>query len=107
MGDTSNSKTANANWPVNDPGDGRNPTYFENPMIDALVAVTMELGAAQWVQGERLRIIEHLLTKHGAVTTEMIEKHIPTDAERAATKKARDEFVSRIYGAFAKLGAPN
>ena len=45
-----------ANWPVNDPGDGRNPVYFENPMIDALVTVTMELGAAQWVQQERLRI---------------------------------------------------
>lgn len=90
-------------WPVTDPGDGRNPTYFENPMIDALVTVTMELGAAMWVQGERLRIIEQLLSKHGAVTTEMIEKHVPSDAERAAAKKARDAFIDRIYGAFARL----
>jgi hypothetical protein len=94
----------NKTWPVQDPGDGRNPTYFENPMIDALVTVTMELGAAQWVQAERLRIIEQLLTKHGAVTTEMIEKYVPSDTERAAAKRARDAFIGRIYGAFERLG---
>ena len=94
---------ADSKKPVMDPGDGRNPVYFEDPMIDALVSVTMELGAAQWVQHERLRIIEKLLTEHGAVTTEMIEKYAPSDAEREAAKKARDEFIGRIYGAFSKL----
>lgn len=91
-------------WPINDPGDGKNPQYFDSPMIDALVSVTMELGAAQWVQAERLRIIEQLLTKYGAVTTEMIEKYVPSDAERAAAKKVRDDYVGRIFGAFARLG---
>ncbi len=64
-------------WPGQDPGDGRNPTYFDNPKIDALVSVTMELGAEQWVQAERLRIIEKLLTDNGVVTTEMIENMCP------------------------------
>ncbi|MDX2142314.1 MAG: hypothetical protein SFV19_03065 [Rhodospirillaceae bacterium] len=90
-------------WPVMDPGDGRNPVYFDNPMIDALVSVSMELGAAQWVQHERLRIIEKLLTEKGVVTTEMIEKYVPSDADRAAAKTERDAFIGRIYGAFSKL----
>ncbi|PHX98482.1 MAG: hypothetical protein CK529_12835 [Rhodospirillaceae bacterium] len=91
------------NWPVNDPGDGRNPVYFENPMIDALVTVTMELGAAQWVQQERLRIIEKLLTEKGVVTTEMIEKYVSSEDERQAARKNRDAHVTRLYGAFTKL----
>ncbi|MDX2224614.1 MAG: hypothetical protein SFV21_17815 [Rhodospirillaceae bacterium] len=90
-------------WPVMDPGDGKNPVYFDNPMIDALASVTMELGAALWVQTERLRVIERLLTQNGAVTTEMIEKYVPSDAERAEAKKARDAFINRVYGAFSRL----
>ena len=90
-------------WPVQDPGDGRNPVYFENPMIDALVSVTMELGAAQWVQQERLRIMEKLLTDKGVVTTDMIEKYVPSEDERLATKKNRDAYIGRLYGAFSKL----
>jgi len=90
-------------WPVKDPGDGRNPVYFDNPMIDALVSVTMELGAAQWVQTERLRIMEKLLTDKGVVTTEMIEKYVPSEAERQAAKKNRDAYINRIYSAFSRL----
>ncbi len=92
-----------SSWPVQDPGDGRNPVYFENPVIDALIAVTMELGAAQWVQTERQRIMEKLLTEKGVVTTEMIEKYVPSEEERQATKKNRDAYIGRIYSAFAKL----
>ncbi len=91
--------------PVMDPGDGKNPVYFDNPMIDALVSVVMELGAAQWVQHERLRIMEKLLSEKGLVTTEMIEKYAPSDEERNAAKTARDEFIGRIYNAFSKLNA--
>jgi hypothetical protein len=90
-------------WPVRDPGDGKNPVYFDNPMIDALVTVTMELGAAQWVQAERLRIMEKLLTDKGVVTTEMIEKYVPSEEERQATKKNRDAYIGRIYAAFGRL----
>ncbi len=89
--------------PVMDPGDGKNPVYCDNPIIDALISVVMELGAAQWVQHERLRIMEKLLSEKGLVTTEMIEKYAPSDDERAAAKKARDEYIGRIYNAFAKL----
>lgn len=89
---------------VRDPGDGKNPIYFENPMIDALVSVTMELGAAQWVQHERLRIIEKLLSENGAVTTQMIEAYKPSDEERATAKKARDAYIARVFAPFSKLG---
>jgi hypothetical protein len=78
------------------------PAFFDNPAIDNLIAVTLELGAEVWVLRERQRIMEQLLTTHGKVTTEMIEQHMPSPQEQARSKAGRDEFVNRVYAAFAR-----
>jgi hypothetical protein len=82
------------------------PAFFDNPVIDHLVTVTLELGAELWVQRERLRIIEQLLTTHGVVTTGMIERHVPSEEEQARVRAERDAFVQRLYGAFARETVP-
>ena len=78
------------------------PAFFDNPAIDNLIAVVLELGAELWVLRERQRITEQLLTTHGKVTTEMIEQHMPSPEEQARSKAERDEFVNRVYAAFAR-----
>lgn len=78
------------------------PAFFDNPAIDNLIAVTLELGGEVWVLRERLRIMEQLLSTHGKVTTDMIEQYMPSAEEIARTKIARDEFVNRVYAAFAR-----
>lgn len=78
------------------------PAFFDNPAIDNLIAVTLELGAEVWVLRERLRLMEQLLTTHGKVTTEMIEQHLPSAEEQARNKAERDAFVNRVYAAFAR-----
>jgi hypothetical protein len=52
----------------------------------------------------RLRIMEILLEKHGSVTTEMIEKYVPSAQENAQLKQERDEFVAEIYDPFRESG---
>ncbi len=84
------------------PASQRMPVYFDNVAIDNLISVVLELGAATWVNRDRLRIVEKLLSEKGVVTSEMIEKYVPTDEEREATKAERDAFVNRLYGAFSK-----
>jgi hypothetical protein len=84
------------------PAPAPEPAFFDNPAIDNLIAVTLELGAEVWVLRERLRVMEQMLTQHGKVTTEMIEQHQPSDDELARSKAARDEFVNRVYAAFAR-----
>jgi hypothetical protein len=51
------------------------PAFFDNPAIDNLIAVTLELGAELWVQRERMRVIEKLLADKGVVTAELIEQY--------------------------------
>ncbi len=58
----------------------------------------LELDAATWVNRDRLRVIETLLSEKGVVTTEMIEQYVPGDEEREAVKAERDAFVKRLYG---------
>jgi hypothetical protein len=82
------------------------PAFFDNPAIDHLIAVTLELGAELWVQRERMRIVERLLAEKGVVTAAMIEEYRASDAEQAAIRSERDSFVSRIYGAFARDTVP-
>jgi hypothetical protein len=78
------------------------PAFFDNPAIDNLIAVTLELGAELWVQRERLRVVEKLLAQHGVVTAAAIEQYAPSDSEIASAKLERDAFVARVYGAFAR-----
>jgi hypothetical protein len=78
------------------------PAFFDNPAIDNLIAVTLELGAELWVQRERMRVVESLLAQKGVVTPELIEQYTASPEEVARAKADRDAFVSRVYGAFAR-----
>ena len=62
------------------------PAFFDNPVIDNLIAVTLELGSELWVQRERMRIIERLLAEKGVVTPELIEQYVPGPEERERTR---------------------
>ncbi|MSR00950.1 MAG: hypothetical protein EXR88_06090 [Gammaproteobacteria bacterium] len=78
------------------------PAFFDNPAIDNLIAVTLELGSELWVQKERMRVVEMLLAQKGVVTTDLIEHYQPSDEDIARSKLERDAFVQRVYGAFAR-----
>ncbi|MEZ5500831.1 MAG: hypothetical protein R3E77_15565 [Steroidobacteraceae bacterium] len=84
------------------PRSSPDPAFFDNPTIDRLIEVTLELGAELWVQRERLGLIERLLAQHGVVTREMLENQQLDDQTLQATARDRDEFVARIFGSFAR-----
>jgi hypothetical protein len=88
------------------PAPAPEPAFFDNPAIDNLIAVTLELGAEMWVQRERMRVIERLLAEKGVVTAQMIEEHQPTAEQAAEARAERDAFVNRVYGAFARQTVP-
>jgi hypothetical protein len=78
------------------------PAFFDNPAIDNLIAVTMELGAELWVQRERMRNIEKILAEKGVLTAELFEQCTPSEQEAVAARTERDAFVQRLFGAFAR-----
>lgn len=78
------------------------PAFFDNPVIDNLIAVTLELGSELWVQRERMRIIERLLAEKGVVTPELIEQYAPDPEEIERSRAERDAFVQRVFGIFGR-----
>jgi hypothetical protein len=86
----------------NAPQPAPEPAFFDNPAIDNLIAVTLELGAELWVQRERMRVVEALLAEKGVVTQELIEQYMPSAEMQARSKSERDAFVQRVFGAFAR-----
>lgn len=78
------------------------PAFFDNPAIDNLIAVTLELAAELWVQRERNRALEQLLTQRGLISDAQIDAFTPVESEAAKIKIERDAFVSRIFAAFAR-----
>lgn len=92
--------------PVTAPVPAPEPAFFDNPAIDHLIAVTLELGAELCVQRDRLRTIETLLAEKGFVTAEMIDAHVPPPDVAARARAERHAFVQRVYGAFARETVP-
>ncbi len=78
--------------------------FHNDPMIDSLFTALTALSANVWTVQRRVRIMEILLDKHGAVTRDMIEKYVPTKDEAARLKEERDEFVAEIYDPFRESG---
>ena len=74
------------------------------PTVDAMFTSMMALGANVWALQRRIAITEILMEKNGKVTREMIEKYVPTEAEKAQLKKARDTFVTELYDPFKVMG---
>ena len=79
--------------------------YYDNVAIDNLTTVCLELGAALWVNQERVRMMEKIMTEQGKMTTDMIEQYVPSAEEVTERKVARDAFIGRIYGAFGRIPA--
>ena len=77
--------------------DADNMVLLGNPHIDNLLSIVVALGAEIWTGQQRARITEALLTKHGKVTTEMIEQYVPTAEEQAKWAGERKAMVDRIY----------
>jgi len=82
------------------------PAFFDNPAIDNLIAVTLELGAELWIVKERLRVIERLLAEQGVVTALAIEQHTSAPEETARVQLEREAFVNRLYAALARDSVP-
>jgi hypothetical protein len=80
-------------------GDFERAVFLGNPLIDHLFTALQSLGAEVWTNRRRMYVTEALLAQKG-VTTEMIEKYMPTAEEEARWKADRDRMVKMMYAPF-------
>lgn len=76
---------------------GHRPQYFNDPMTDKLLTMTLAMAEELWVVRERLDTVEALAEKSGAFTEADIEAFQPDDARAANREALRQEFLDRLF----------
>jgi hypothetical protein len=74
--------------------------------VDKLMHVVIALGAELWTTRRRQMTLEAVMAKVG-VTSEDVEKYVPSDAEKAAWSAERDIFIKRTFSALERVGDAN
>lgn len=79
------------------PHDTQRPVFFNDPGIDHLFAMTMELAAELWVQRERLFAIECVAQAHGIDLTKGVEKWSPSPDQAHVLADMREQLMRRMF----------
>jgi hypothetical protein len=79
---------------------GKRPGFFDDPAIDALLKIVVELMQEHWATRERLLTLEVYLAAHGAIDGNALAAFTPPadlDAER-------DDYIRRILAILDRAG---
>ncbi len=76
-------------------------TFFDDPAIDRLVAVTVALAAEVQVLRDRQRALEAVLERHGIAVAAEIERWEPDEAQRREIEHDDDLYVRAVFGPLA------
>ncbi len=78
---------------------GGRKTFFDDPAIDQVVSMLLELLQEHWVLRERVLSLEKLVEQKGVVTAEDIEAFEPDDALAAEWESDRAALLRRVLAA--------
>jgi hypothetical protein len=76
-------------------------TFFKDPALDRLVAVTVALAAEVQVLRDRQRALEGVLQRQGLVSDHDIETWQPDGRDQAAIEAEANRFVQAVLGPLA------
>jgi hypothetical protein len=85
------------------PSDIKSGVFLGNQVLDNVVSCLIGMNAELWATKRRMKVMEAVMTQKG-ITTEMIEKYKPSEAEVAAWEKDRDRFIDMTLGPLADEG---
>ncbi len=76
---------------------GAAPHFFDEPVLDDLLHICLELAGQLWVTSSRLRRLEALVEVDGRLAAELIEAQVDAEDDPEGYEAARDQFVERIF----------
>lgn len=68
--------------------------FFENPAIDRIMIVVMQLASEVYILKDRARALEKLLAENGVIAPEAVENYPET-----ISANEREAFIARIFEA--------
>lgn len=75
---------------------GKKPTFFADPQVDKVLAITMALAGEVSVLRERLDTMERLLEAKGQIPRRDLETYRPDDQAVEEREQWRVEYLDRI-----------
>jgi hypothetical protein len=81
---------------ASDKSKGGRPYFFNDPMVEKVLNITMSVATELAVTRERLDSIERLLEQKGILDRKEIENFIPSDEEAAQRQLWHARYASRI-----------
>ena len=79
------------------PLDQSRPDFFEDPGIDQLFTMVLELAAEVSALRDRFYVAEKLAEQHGFALHEQIERWSPTSDDDAAMATMRNDLLKRMF----------
>lgn len=76
-------------------------TFFDDPALDRLVAMTVALAAEVQVLRDRQRALEAVLERHGIPAREEIEGWEPNETQQREFEAEDDLYVRAVLGPLA------
>jgi hypothetical protein len=83
--------------------DVKSGVFLGNPILDNVVTCMIAMGTELWATKRRLKVVEAVMAKHG-VTTDMVEKYVPSEQEKVAWEADRDRFIELTLGSLGNEG---
>jgi hypothetical protein len=76
---------------------GKRPAFFDDPVIDQLMAIIMAMSAELSVVYDRVDTIERLLDQKGQISKNEIEKYRPGQEIENERNTRRNEYIARLF----------
>ncbi|MFE0425111.1 hypothetical protein [Streptomyces sp. NPDC058953] len=70
--------------------------FFEDPAVDRLLGTILALAGEIYVQRDRIRVLERLLTENGTLPAGAAESYVIPDEAAAEWRTERDAFFDRV-----------
>ena len=77
-------------------------TFLQDPVVDALVEVVVELGAETWITRRRMLVLERVMASKGLLAPDLIETYTPSPEDEALWRQERDRMLKSVYAALAR-----
>ena len=76
--------------------------YFDDPAMDYMAKMVVDLAAATWTAIDRQRVTEWILESRGQLQPGEIDSYEPTEEQEKQLTEERNAFVAGILKGFTK-----
>lgn len=81
---------------------GRRPHFFDDPAVDQLYAVVVELAAELSVAYDRIDTLERLLDADKLVSRDRIDSFVADEQIETERMSRRDAYLERVFRVFSQ-----